>query len=210
MEKLVNYLVANREIKSEIVRKVLLSVDRAKYIQHKPYDDSPQSIGHGATISAPHMHAICLDIFADHIKPGAKVLDVGAGSGYLTTCFAKMVGESGKVVGIDRIPQLVELSRKNILSDYPTALEKNIIELYVGDGWKGWPQWAPYDVIHVGAAAETIPQSLIDQLSVGGRMLIPVGPNGGSQNLVQVDKSPNGNITQREVLGVRYVPLVKE
>jgi len=83
----------------------------------------------------------------------------------------------------------------------------NIID---ADGWKGWPQFAPYTAIHVGAAAESVPHSLIEQLAIGGRMLIPVGPNGGDQYLMQVDKQLDGSIKQKKVLGVRYVPLVKE
>jgi len=198
MQGLVNHLINTREIKSELVRNTLLIVDRAKYVPHRSYDDSPQSIGYGVTISAPHMHAICLDIFADVLKPGSRVLDVGCGSGYLTTCFARMVGEYGKVIGIDIIPQLIDLSFKNIMSDYPAALDTKLIELYRADGWKGWPQYAPYNAIHVGAAAESVPHSLVEQLALGGRMLIPIGPNGGDQYLIQVDKQPDGTIKQKK------------
>lgn len=99
------------------------------------------------------------------------MLDVGSGSGYLVACLGHMVGEKGKVIGIDRIKELVEWGKQNVKKDSPELLEKGIVEIRVGDGWAGVAEAAPFDAIHVGAAAATLPQSLVDQLRVRRRHL---------------------------------------
>ncbi|CAG8528129.1 5205_t:CDS:1 [Acaulospora morrowiae] len=202
---LVDNLKNNKIICSERVEKAMKSVDRKKYVSHSPYMDSPQQIGYGATISAPHMHAIALENMESFLRPGAKSLDVGSGSGYLTVCMAEMVGSEGKVIGIEHIPQLVDMAKSNVQKDRPEFLESNRIEFLVGDGRNGYPEEAPYDCIHVGAAAETTPQVLIDQLKSPGRLFIPVGS--GSQYIYQFDKDVNGNVTKKSLMGVMYVPL---
>jgi len=93
-------------------------------------------------------------------------------------------------------------------NDDPELLKSGKIELKVGDGWKGDPENAPFDVIHVGAAAASLPQSLVDQLKNGGRMIIPVGTF--DQSLMQIDKDENGKVHMKELMGVRYVPLVQK
>ena len=153
------------------VRDVLLSIDRANYCPDNPYVDTPQRIGWEQTISAPHMHVMCLEQLESHLKPGAKVLDVGSGSGILCTAFGLMVGDQGKVVGIDIYPGLVKKSIENVKKDHPELLERGIVEIKEGDGWKGDPQNAPYDVIHVGAGADSLPEELVKQLKKGGRMV---------------------------------------
>jgi len=148
-------------IKSAAVEEAMRKTDRGFYVHDKSeaYLDNPLSIGWNATISAPHMHAHCLELLKDHLKPGAKVLDVGSGSGYLSACMARMVGTEGKIVGIDVIEPLVAWSIENCKKDDPELLSKEIITLKVGDGWKGDNNNAPFDCIHVGAAAESIPKS---------------------------------------------------
>ncbi|KAI1287555.1 Protein-L-isoaspartate(D-aspartate) O-methyltransferase [Halotydeus destructor] len=189
------------------VMNAMLSVDRANYCQASyPLKDRPESIGYGQTISAPHMHAYALDMLKDQLVEGAKALDVGSGSGYLTACMAHMVGRTGSVVGVEHFPELVELAINNLQHDQPELLESERVKILLGDGRQGHEKDAPYNAIHVGAAAKQIPQPLIDQLKPGGRMVIPVG---GSwyQQLFQVDKLANGKIVKKSITDVAFVPL---
>ncbi|CAI2185123.1 4345_t:CDS:2 [Funneliformis geosporum] len=204
-EDLVKNLKAAKIFTSEAVERAMKAVDRKNYVSQCPYKDTPQPLGFGATISAPHMHAYALQYLEPFLKPGMKVLDVGCGSGYLTACFSEMVGPEGKVVGIEHIQELVDMSRRNIQKDRPGFLESKRIVLVHGDGRKGFPEESPYDCIHVGAAAEKEPKALIDQLKAPGRLFVPVGVQ--SQSIYQIDKDENGKITRKELMGVMYVPL---
>jgi protein-L-isoaspartate(D-aspartate) O-methyltransferase len=222
----------NRLINSDTVAAAMKAVDRANYVVDKrhAYEDSPQSIGHDATISAPHMHAHAAELLLPYLRDrpagGARVLDVGAGSGYLTSVFYHLVfrvthpqpqpqeggGESESertsavVVGIEHIPALTALAEKNIRADrLGKAIDERGIVLVTGDGRLGYAEKGPYDAIHVGAAARTIPPALVEQLATPGRMIIPVGTY--TQKLMQVDKDAQGQITQRDLFGVVYVPL---
>ncbi|TPX34924.1 hypothetical protein SmJEL517_g02592 [Synchytrium microbalum] len=205
--ELITNMRDNELIKQERVFNAMTKIDRAKYCPAFPYEDSPQVIGYGATISAPHMHAHALELLLDKLTPGSKVLDVGSGSGYLTSCFAELVGPSGKVVGIDHIDELVEMSQRNIMSDHPEYLEDGRIVLVAGDGRQGYVNESPYDAMHVGAAADGVPQALFDQLKVGGRLIVPVGAMNGHQVLTQFDKKEDGKIEEHELMNVIYVPL---
>ncbi|RHZ82745.1 hypothetical protein Glove_104g44 [Diversispora epigaea] len=205
-EGLVNKLKEAKIIESERVEKAMKRIDRKNYVSFKPYADSPQTIGYGATISAPHMHAHALENLENFLKPGMKALDVGSGSGYLTACMAEMVDKEGKVIGIEHIRQLVDLAKLNVQKDRPEFLESKRVEFIEGDGRKGYPEEAPYDCIHVGAAAEKTPQELINQLKTPGRLFIPVGGN-GFQTINQYDKDSSGKVTKKSLMGVIYVPL---
>jgi len=213
-------LTSTGEAQLERISHAMNSVDRAHFVPDKSaaYTDSPQAIGHGATISAPHMHAFAVDYLLPFLRPGSKVLDIGSGSGYLCAVLHHLVSSysdeqpekvavPGKVIGIEHIPQLVDWSLQNLKQDDRTrrALENKQIEVHVGDGRLGYPSDGPYDAIHVGAASPTIPEALIAQLARPGRMFIPVGTV--SQHIMQVDKDANGNVSETRIMAVRYVPL---
>ncbi|KAI5817065.1 protein-L-isoaspartate O-methyltransferase [Pyronema omphalodes] len=224
-------LIANLKrhglIKTESVLKAMESIDRAHYCPFEPYVDGPQHIGFDATISAPHMHASAVEALAPFLKPGAKVLDVGSGSGYLCAVFGEMVKPNGLVIGIEHIPQLVALSLTNlqkaphtssILSTSPSSTipspSSTVIQILQSDGRLGHKESAPYDAIHVGAAAKGFPEELIQQLKAPGRMFIPVEEQDGRdqygqppQYIYVVDKDKDGKVTKTRKEGVMYVPL---
>lgn len=193
---------------SKKVAEVMETIDRALFVPdgNPAYVDSPMLIGFNATISAPHMHATCLQLLEKNLQPGMHALDVGSGTGYLTACFAMMVGPEGRAIGVEHIPELVGSSIQNIQKSAAAPfLKDGSLSVHVGDGRQGWPDFAPYDAIHVGAAAPEIPQPLIDQLKPGGRMVIPVGKI--FQELQVVDKNLDGSISVHTETSVRYVPL---
>jgi len=206
-EELVNNLVRDGRITNKVVVEAMKKTNRKDFAPGDPYQDSPQRIGHGATISAPHMHAHALDLLVDYLGEGASVLDVGCGSGYLLAAIAHMVGKDGQVVGIDYIEALTDLSKANLKKRHQRFIDSGRIIIRTGDGWQGVEEYAPYDCIHVGAAAESLPLELVEQLKPGGRMIIPIGTY--SQVFCQIDKDKDGNFTKKELFGVRYVPLVK-
>ncbi|KAL3342779.1 hypothetical protein AABB24_026694 [Solanum stoloniferum] len=122
-------------IKSQKVTEIMETVDRGLFVPEgtPAYVDSPMSIGYNATISAPHMHAMCLELLEDRLQPGMHALDVGSGTGYLTACFALMVGPQGRVVGVEHIPELVAWSIKNVeKSAAAPLLKEGSLSLHVG------------------------------------------------------------------------------
>ena len=112
MKELCEHLQRDGMLKSGKVYKALMSVDRADFSPHGPYEDRPQSISYGVTISAPHMHAYCLELLKDHLKIGGKALDVGFGSGYLTVAMSKMMEDKGTAVEIEHIKELCDFQIK--------------------------------------------------------------------------------------------------
>lgn len=164
------------ESKSSKLVNVNSQVDRGHYSPALPYQDSPQPIGFSATISAPHMHAAAAESLLPFLYPGAKVLDIGSGSGYLTHVLSKLVGSEGegKVVGIDHIQGLVDLANNNMRKseDGREMLRNGKIQFVKGDGRKGWAEGGPYDAIHVGAAATEAHPTILDQLKSPGRLVL--------------------------------------
>lgn len=191
---------------SERVKEAMKATDRANYVRNgrDAYVDSPQPIGHGATISAPHMHAHAAEALESFLYPGARALDVGSGSGVLCAVMARLVGADGRVIGVDHVKELVDWSRDNVQRD---GLTEPQVKLVCADGRKGWPEGAPFDAIHVGAAAPELAEELVKQLKAPGRMFIPVGTD--SQEIVQVDKDKEGIVSKKSLFGVMYVPLTE-
>jgi protein-L-isoaspartate(D-aspartate) O-methyltransferase len=170
------------------------------------------------------MHGHACEYLIDYLKPGSRVLDIGSGSGYLTHVFANLVTDSsgnaaqGQVIGIDHIPELTDLARHNMSKsdEGRELLASGKVKFITADGRLGWKEGAPYDAIHVGAAAEKLHPTLVDQLRAPGRLFIPVeSENGGSarhilsggQYIWVVDKREDGSVHKEKVLSVSYVPL---
>jgi len=206
--ELINNLANNGLINSERVKEAMLKVDRAHYAPARPYEDSPQPIGHHATISAPHMHASAAESLLPHLSPGSRVLDIGSGSGYLTAVFANLVGPSGSVVGVDHIQPLVDLASANMKKSDTgkEMLASGQVTFVKADGRLGWKDGAPYDAIHVGAAAAEHHQALVEQLKAPGRLFVPV-EEGGQQYIFTVDKKGDGSVERKRLFAVSYVPL---
>lgn len=162
------------------------------------YEDRPLPIGLQQTISQPYIVALMTELLA--CAPGDRVLEIGTGSGYQAAVLAEIGCE------VFTIEILAELGARAA-----TTLERlgyDGIHTRVGDGYQGWPEEAPFDGIIVTAAPESIPEALVQQLAIGGRMVIPVGPTGGVQELLLLRKLEDGNLDEQAVIPVRFVPMV--
>lgn len=136
------------------------------------------------------------------------MLDIGSGSGYLTAVLAHLVGPTGRVIGIDHLAPLVELAVLNTRKSAAgrAMLDSGQLSFVCGDGRKGWPAGAPYDAIHVGAAAAEHHVELTEQLKCPGRLFVPVA-EGYAQHIWVVDKKVDGSVERKKLFGVQYVPL---
>ena len=167
-------------------------------LEHQAYDDNPLPIGYGVTISQPYIVALMTQ--AAGIKPGQRLLEIGTGSGYQAAILATLTHE---VYSIELIPELAQSASERL-----ARLGYGQVQVKSGDGYLGWPEFAPFDAIIVTAAAPEIPPALKDQLKDGGRLVIPVGPTFGPQYLLRLTR--HGNTFQQERLtSVAFVPLVK-
>ena len=212
-------LKLNKEgvVNSQIVYNTMMKVDRADFIEKDPYFDNSQYLGYNVVISAPHMHAHALEYlypalnnFQNYNPKNFRFLDIGSGSGYLTVCLSKLIFDQGIVVGIEHIPELYLKGKINIEKHHKRLLDEKKIILLNCDGRNGYKELGPYQLIHVGAAAEKIPQVLVDQLAKGGRMFIPIGLDDNDQWIYVVVKDLNGNITAKKTLSVCYVLLTSK
>ncbi|KAK2594464.1 hypothetical protein QQS21_007810 [Conoideocrella luteorostrata] len=206
-------------------KEAFLKVDRAHYAPSSPYEDSPQGIGHLATISAPHMHAMAIENIISYLlpsesNPAPRVLDIGSGSGYLTHLLAELVGERGLVVGLEHIPALQRLGESNMRksTEGREFLDSEKVIFRLGDGRLGLKEPArkgdeargtAWDVIHVGACAKELHGDLIEQLKAPGCMFIPIDDddNGVLQSVWRISKDKDGKVTKKNICGVRYVKL---
>lgn len=168
---LIASLTTNNLITSPRVASAMTSTDRAHFSPTAPYQDTPQSIGHGATISAPHMHANAAESLLPYLHPGARVLDIGSGSGYLTCVLARLVQPGGEVVGVEHIEALRAMGERNARKSEEGAemVREGRVRFVKGDGRMGWKEGAPWDAIHVGAASRGFVGELVEQLGRPGR-----------------------------------------
>ena len=199
-EQMVASQLAARDIDDPRVLSAMGRVPRERFVApdqiEYAYDDRPLPLGAGATISQPYIVALMSQL-AD-IQPGVRVLDVGTGSGYQAAVAAEL---GGVVFGVEIDAGLAEQARTRL-----QALGY-AIPIRTGDGHQGWPERGPFDVILVAAAAATIPPALVDQLALGGRMVIPIGQFRRTQILTVVTRTENG-VSTRKVTAVAFVPLV--
>ncbi|WP_461865390.1 protein-L-isoaspartate(D-aspartate) O-methyltransferase [Thermococcus sp.] len=194
-------------IKSRQVKEAFLKVPRYKFVSEEnkqwAHIDEPLPIPAGQTISAPHMVAIMLELAK--LEEGMRVLEIGTGSGWNAALIAELVKTD--VYTVERIPELAEFARKNL----ERAGYENRVHVILGDGTNGFPPKAPYDRIIVTAGAPKVPEPLVEQLRVGGKLLIPVGSYHLWQELLEVVKLDERG--RRRIIkhgGVAFVPLVGE
>jgi protein-L-isoaspartate(D-aspartate) O-methyltransferase len=204
-EKEVRYLI-DRELKPDGItdERVLDAVYRVKRerfvpesLKDRAYDNHPLPIGESQTISQPYIVALMTQ--ALDLRPEDKVLEIGTGSGYQTAILAEL---SGVVYSVERLGPLAMRARTNLYSQGYTN-----IFLISGDGTKGLPECAPFNKIIVTAAAPRVPNTLLEQLKNGGKMVVPVGGK-QVQDLQLVEKALNGRLTKRSLGGCRFVPLI--
>jgi len=198
--KMVEEQVVTRGIKDPRVIAAMKKVPRHLFVeealQNQAYSDYPLPIGEKQTISQPYIVAIMTE--ALQLTGKERVLEIGAGSGYQTAILAEMVRA---VYSFERIRSLAIKARKLLLE-----LGYNNVEVKFSDGTYGWPEEAPFDGIMVTAGSPDIPQPLVDQLALGGRLVIPVGDE-SIQDLIRITKTEEG-ITKDDLGGCRFVKLV--
>ena len=196
--RMVDQQLRARDIGSARVLDAMLKVPRHVFVPESQranaYGDFPLPIGHEQTISQPYMVARICEILG--LTGRERVLDVGTGSGYQAAVLAELARE---VYTIEIIPELAEGARRVL-----TELGYKNVFVRTGNGYLGWPEQAPFDAIVVTAAPDEIPQALVSQLAVGGRMVIPVGK--GDQEMVIVEKTSKG-VTKKTTIPVRFVPM---
>jgi len=199
---MVDEQVKARGVTDENVLAAMLKVPRDRFVppayEELAYADFPLAIGEGQTISQPYIVAFMTESL--DLKPGDRVLEIGTGSGYQAAILAEIVAE---VFTIEIIPELGSRA-KNLLAE----LGYDTVTVKIGDGYEGWEEMAPFDAVIVTCAPQEIPEALVNQLKEGGRLIIPVGPVGAVQELVRGTKV-NGRIEKKDVLPVRFVPMVK-
>lgn len=201
-ERMVDQQIAARGLDDPVLLAAFRSVPRENFISpdhaDQAYQDWPLPIESGQTISQPYI--VALTIHAAEIKPGDKVLEVGAGSGYA----AAVIGQiASAVIAIERHHQLVALAQQRL-----DRLGYGNVRIVDGDGTLGWPEDAPFDAIVAAASGSHVPQSWVAQLKVGGRIVMPLGDPRSIQNLIKVTKLQDGSLSQENLGGVRFVPLI--
>jgi protein-L-isoaspartate(D-aspartate) O-methyltransferase len=203
-EAMVERQLRRRGITEPEILDAFRAVPREAFISdeyvHLAYGDHPLPIEAGQTISQPYIVALMIEAAA--IKAGDTVLEIGAGSGYAAAVISRI---AGKVIGIERQHDLVEVARERL-----ARLGYANVEIVEGDGSKGCAEYAPFDAILAAASGSHVPKPLLEQLATGGRLVMPLGEPGGTQKLVRVTKAGDGSLQESDLGFVRFVPLIGE
>ncbi len=202
-EEMVRTQIEARGVTDPAVLRAMRSVPRHAFVPGWPpvlaYLDQPLPIGHGQTISQPFIVAYMTALAEP--DPDDRALEVGTGSGYQAAVLAEVVDS---VYTIEIVPELADSAAARL-----ERLGYDNVVVRTGDGYAGWPERAPFDVVLVSAAPERIPPPLVEQLAEGGRMVIPIGPEGETQQLMLVTKE-NGEVKRHRLTPVRFVPFQRK
>lgn len=200
--RMVEAHLRGRDITDAKVLEVMGRIARQRFVPEdlagQAYADRPLPIGHRQTISQPYIVALMTQLARP--KAGSRALDIGTGSGYQAAVLAEICKE---VYSIEIVEPLAEEARKRL-----AGLGYENVTVRAGDGYRGWPKKAPFDVIIVAAAPDHVPQPLVDQLAPGGRMVLPVGDY--YQELILLEKQADGTVRRKSVIPVRFVPMTGE
>ncbi|MBK9169527.1 MAG: protein-L-isoaspartate(D-aspartate) O-methyltransferase [Bryobacterales bacterium] len=201
-ETMVRQQIQARGVRNPAVLKAMRETPRHLFVpalwRAKAYDDQPLPISHGQTISQPYIVAAMTDLL--DVDPAHRVLEIGTGSGYQAAVLSGLVKQ---VFTMEVVPELAETSRALL-----QQLGYANVQVKHGDGYLGWPEEAPFDRIIVTAAPPEIPQALIDQLKVKGKLVAPVGRSPMDQQLIVLEKDDRGRVRRRTAFPVRFVPMV--
>ena len=202
-EAMVRQQIIARGVSDHNVLTALRGVPRHRFVPQalvpQAYSDRPLPIGNRQTISQPYIVAFMSELL--DLRKSHKVLEIGTGCGYQA---AVLSGLAGKVYSMEIVEELGVQARERL-----QALGYDNVEVRIGNGYAGWPEQAPFDRIILTAAPNELPQALVDQLKPGGKLVAPVGPVYGNQELVVVTKDALGKVRRRSVLPVRFVPMVQ-
>lgn len=200
--KMIDRQIKARGISDKKILEAFKSVPRHEFVpgeyRNQAYADRPLPIGNNQTISQPYIIAAMLDKLS--LNSDSKVLEVGSGCGYVLAILSQIVAQ---VYGIERQSSLVEKSRATI-----NKLGYDNVEIKYGDGKLGWPEKSPFDASIVSAATDQLPEQLLKQLKIDGKIIIPIG-NSFSQRLILYHKKEDGQIRKNKLEPVRFVPLVE-
>lgn len=202
--RMVRQQIEARGVRDTEVLQAMRKVRRERFvpagIRSHATADTPLPIGHDQTISQPYIVAYMTELL--ELEREHRVLEIGTGSGYQTAVLATLCD---RVYSIEIVPELAERAKATLRD-----LGYGNVSLLTGDGYRGWPEHAPYDRIIVTAAPPELPQALLDQLAANGRLVAPVGRSPNAQRIVLVTKDSKGSVRQRDQLPVRFVPMVRE
>ena len=195
--------IQERDVRNPAVLRVMRLVPRHLFIPEavraQAYEDHPVPVGYGQTISQPYIVGLMTELLEP--RKDSKVLEIGTGSGYQAAVLSGLVQQ---LFSIEIVPELARSSAALL-----DKLGYRNVTVRWGDGYKGWPEQAPFDRIIVTAAPPELPKALLDQLKPGGKLVAPVGSTVFGQDLIVVDKTPDGKLRRRSVIPVMFVPMVK-